>query len=72
MIHGFGCPLSKPGDREFLGLYNNLNSAISGALFNFPKVTVCNYCCLSDSEPVSQDIDSFLTDYEIPHPAGVI
>jgi hypothetical protein len=59
VIHGFGCPMSKPSDREFLGLYNNLNTAIKGALVKFSKVTPCNNCCCEDSEPARQESDSF-------------
>jgi len=48
LIHGFGCPLSKPADREFLGAFINLKDAINGALLRFSRVAVCTGCCLDD------------------------
>jgi hypothetical protein len=50
IIHEFGCPLSKPSDREFLGLFINPKDAVRGALLKFTRVVVCSGCCIDGHE----------------------
>lgn len=60
VIHGFGCPLSKSSDREFLGVFNDLHAAVKGALLRFSRIVVCKDCFLEDHESA---IPSFSHDH---------